>query len=187
MTPWAGAGWAWIAAAAVVLIVLVSGYIQWRASRLDRLHVRVETATAALDAALARRAAAVLELAAAPGLEPASAVLLADAAVRLRRARDAGERELAESTVSRALRAVMEQPGFGAGLAAAGGDCDGELPAEAEAAAKRVYLARRFYNDAVAATRAARADRLVRALRLAGRAPLPEFFEMDDEPPRPSD
>ncbi|MFC3995744.1 hypothetical protein ACFOVU_07450 [Nocardiopsis sediminis] len=168
------------------MTVLLSGYIQWRASRLDRLHVRVETATAALDAALARRAAAVLELAAAPGLEPASAVLLADAAVRPRLAGDPGERELAESTVSRALRAVMEQPGFGAGLAA-GGDPGGELPAAAEAAAKRVYLARRFYNDAVAATRAARADRLVRALRLAGSAPLPEFFEMDDEPPRPRD
>jgi hypothetical protein len=43
-----------------------------------------------------------------------------------------------------------------------------------------VFLARRFYNDAVAVTRAARRRWLVRMLRLAGGAPLPEFFEIDD-------
>ncbi len=43
-----------------------------------------------------------------------------------------------------------------------------------------MFLARKFYNDAVAATRAARRRWLVRLLRLAGGAPLPEFFEIDD-------
>ena len=43
-----------------------------------------------------------------------------------------------------------------------------------------MFLARKFYNDAVAATRAARRRWLVRLLRLAGGAPLPEFFEIDE-------
>jgi len=43
-----------------------------------------------------------------------------------------------------------------------------------------VFLARKFYNDAVAATRAARRRWLVRLLRLSGGAPRPEFFEIDE-------
>ena len=43
-----------------------------------------------------------------------------------------------------------------------------------------MFLARRFYNDAVAVTRDARRRWLVRVLGLAGGAPLPEFFEIDD-------
>ncbi len=41
-------------------------------------------------------------------------------------------------------------------------------------------MARTFYNNAVAVTREARRKPLVRALRLAGNAGLPEFFDMDD-------
>jgi hypothetical protein len=94
-------------------------------------------------------------------------------------ARAAGEpTEGAESDLTRALRAALGQPGFRAALSARGrGD---ELLAELEGAAHQVFLARKFYNDAVAATRAARRRWLVRVLRLAGGAPLPEFFEIDD-------
>src|SRR5580658_7928206 len=46
--------------------------------------------------------------------------------------------------------------------------------------AHQVFLARKFYNDAVAATVAARRRPLARLLRLAGGAPLPEFFEIED-------
>src|SRR5215471_10392461 len=61
--------------------------------------------------------------------------------------------------------------------ARSGGD---EALAELEAAAHQVFLARKFYNDAVAATRASRRRWLVRLLRLAGGAPWPEFFEIDE-------
>ena len=54
------------------------------------------------------------------------------------------------------------------------------LLAELEAAAHQVLVARKFYNTAVAVTREARRKPLVRVLRLAGKAGLPEFFEMDD-------
>jgi hypothetical protein len=159
-----------------VAAVLVGVYVSWRAGRLDRLHARVDTARAALDAALVRRSSVALELAASGLLDPATSLLLAGAA---HDARSAGEpTELAESDLTRALRAVLSQPEFRASMA--GQEGAEELLAELEAAAHQVFLARKFYNDVVAATRAARRRWLARVLGLAGGAALPEFFEMDD-------
>ncbi|HEY8479319.1 MAG TPA: hypothetical protein VIL71_05750 [Spirillospora sp.] len=164
----------------VAVVFLVGVYVSWRATRLDRLHVRVETARAALDAALVRRAAVTLELAASRLLDPATSLVLATAAHEARTA-DADNREFAESDLSRALRAAVEQPGFAANLADRGA-AEGVLE-ELSAAAAKVAYARRFYNDAVAQARAARRKLLVRVLPLHGRAPLPDFFEIDDDPP----
>jgi hypothetical protein len=169
----------------VAVAILVGVYVSWRAGRLDRLHARVEAARAALDAALVRRSSIALELAACGLLDPATSLLLAGAAHDARAAggpgtgRAAGTPdEAAESDLTRALRAVVGQPGFHDALAARGrGE---ELLAELEGASHQVFLARKFYNDAVAATRSARRRWLVRLLRLAGGAPLPEFFEIDD-------
>jgi hypothetical protein len=86
--------------------------------------------------------------------------------------------ELAQSNLSRALRAAFAQPGVRDSLASQDGAAD--LLAELEAAAHQVLVARKFYNTAVAVTRDARRKPLVRILRLAGKAGLPEFFEMDD-------
>jgi hypothetical protein len=166
-----------------VVIVLVM-YVSWRASRLDRLHVRVETARAALDAVLVRRAAVALELAASRLLDPATSLVLATAAHEARTA-DSERREFAESDLSRALRAVLEQPDFRGTLSSNHSHGDGvALLDELEEAAQKVSFARRFYNDAVAAIRITRRKLLSRVLPLAGRAPLPEFFEIDDVPPK---
>jgi hypothetical protein len=73
---------------------------------------------------------------------------------------------------------VLSQPGFRASLDSQG-SAD-ELLAELESAAHQVFLARKFYNDAVAATQAARRRWLPRVLGLAGGAPMPAFFEIDD-------
>lgn len=162
------------------LLFLVSIYLSWRAGRLDRLHARVDLAKAALDAALVRRAAVALELAASRLLDPATSLVLATAAHSARTA-DAENREFAESDLSRALRAVVEQPDFRATLEAK--ENGSPLLDELEEAAQKVAFARRFYNDAVSTTRAARRKILVRILPLAGRAPYPEFFEIDDTPP----
>jgi hypothetical protein len=160
----------------VAAAILVGVYVSWRAGRLDRLHARVEAARAALDAALVRRSYVALELAAGGLLDPATSLLIAGAAHNARTAGEPDER--AESDLTRALRAALSQPGFRDALAArTGGD---ELLAELEAAAHQVFLARKFYNDAVAATRAARRRWLARLLRLAGGAPWPEFFEIDE-------
>jgi hypothetical protein len=160
----------------VVAAILVGVYVSWRAGRLDRLHARVEATRAALDAALVRRSAVALELAAGGLLDPATSLLIAGAAHDARAAGQLDER--AQNDLTRALRAALSQPGFRTDLVArTGGD---ELLAELEAAAHQVFLARKFYNDAVGATRSARRRWLVRLLRLAGGAPMPEFFEIDD-------
>jgi hypothetical protein len=171
----------WTYLVLVVLAVVLWGfYISWRASRLDRLHNRLEAARTALDLAMVRRSSAAYELASSGLLDPATSLLLADA---VRRARDAdqAERDLAESDLTQALRAVFGQPGFRKELE----DMDGgsELIAEVEAAAQQVFIARKFYNDLAARTIYARRRPLARVFRLAGSAPRPEFFEIDDALP----
>ena len=149
-----------------VFVVLAALYVTWTASRLDRLHARVDAAWAALDAALVRRASAARAVAATmpPGEE---ARALASAA---RAALDLGPdgREERENDLSRALRAALPHLPPAADLA------------ELETSATRVGLARAFHNDAVRDTRAVRLRRIPRALHLAGHRALPQYFEIDD-------
>jgi len=161
---------------AVAAVAVLGIYVSWRAGRLDRLHARLDAARAALDAALLRRSSVALELASSGVLDPATSLLLATAAHDARSAEDG--QELPESDLTRGLRAVFGQPGFRGSLSATEGA--EELLAELESAAHQVFLARKFYNNAVATTRAARRRPLARLLRLAGGAPLPEFFEIED-------
>jgi hypothetical protein len=173
---------------AVVVVAMLGVYVSWRAGRLDRLHARLEAARAALDVALVRRSSVALEFASSGLLDPATSLLLASVAHDARSAQNeqgreggqgrGGGQELAESDLTRALRAVFGQPGFRSSLN--GTEGADELLTELESAAHQVFLARKFYNDAVAATVAARRRPLARLLRLAGGAPLPEFFEIED-------
>ena len=164
----------------LLAIVLWGFYVSWRASRLDRLHNRVEAARTALDLAMVRRSAVAYELASSGLLDPATSLLLTDAARRAKEVKP-DERDLAESDLTQALRAVFSQPGFRKELE----DMDGgaELIAEVEAAAQQVFIARKFYNDLAARTSDARRRPLARIFRLSGSAPQPRFFEMDDALP----
>ena len=161
----------------LLALVLWAVYISWRAGRLDRMHNRVEAARTSLDLALERRSSVAYELASSGLLDPATSLLLADA---VRRAKEAGpgERDLAESDLTRALRAAFGQPGFRAELD--GKEGAKELVGDVEAAAHQVYIARKFYNDVAARTLDARRRPLARIFRLSGNAPQPEFFEMED-------
>src|SRR5215475_6606391 len=118
---------------AVLAFVLWSFYVSWRASRLDRLHNRVEAARTALDLALVRRASAASELASSGLLDPAASLLLADAVRRARQA-DSAERDLAESDLTRALRATLGDPVFRKELAGEDGEGYDEHDDEHEAA-----------------------------------------------------
>ena len=164
-----------------LLVVLAAVYVSWRAGRLDRLHIRLELAAEALDVALVRRAAVVLELAGSRLLDPATSLVLASAA---HEARSTGpeEREHAESDLSGALRAALDQERFREKLAESAGGR--HLLEELDTAVVKVVYARRFYNNAVAVTRTAQRRWLTRTLRLAGRTEFPQFFEIDDEPPQ---
>ncbi|WP_436736063.1 hypothetical protein [Streptomyces sp. BBFR102] len=166
----------WIA----VALFAIGVYLSWTAGRLDRLHARIDAARAALDAQLLRRASVAQELATAGVLDPAASIVLYEAAHAARQA-DEEAREVAESELSQALRAVFgDSSQVDAVRGAPGGT---EAAEELAAAVRRVPMARRFHNDAVRAARALRRHRTVRWLRLAGHAPFPLAFEMDDEPP----
>jgi len=193
---------------ALLAVVLWGFYVSWRASRLDRLHNRTEAARTALDLALVRRASAAADLASSGQLDPATSLLLADAVRRARQANPA-DRDLAESDLTRALRATVGDPEYRKELAAADTVSDNgvadngvadngvadngvadngvadngmaELIAEVEDAAQRVFIARKFYNDVAGRTIDARRRPLVRVLRLSGSAAQPAFFDMDDQ------
>jgi hypothetical protein len=168
----------WTIVVLVMLVLVLSGFwVSWRASRLDRLHNRVEAARTALDLALVRRSSAASELASSGVLDPATSLLLADAVRRARQAKEA-ERDLAESDLTRALRATVGEPGFREELAGNVGAA--ELVEEVEAAAHLVFIARKFYNDVAGRTIDARRRPLALILRLWGSALQPEFFDMDD-------
>ncbi len=156
----------WSLTALLVLILLSTAvWALQTANRLDRLHVRCDLSWQALDAALGRRAVVARAVAAdayGEGPEARRLAALAAAAERApRRAREAAENELSTS-----LAAVDP-----ASVPVA-------LVAELADAETRVLLARRFHNDAVRDTLALRERRWVRALRLGGHAPLPEYFEI---------
>ena len=127
----------WVLVAVGVVLLLVGAYASWTAGRLDRLHHRVDLARASLETELARRSALVAELAGSDIVDPASALLLLDAAHRARAASlDAIEdREQAESALTRAIHAT-------------GTDIE-PWAAELTLAMRRVQLARRFHNDVV--------------------------------------
>jgi hypothetical protein len=88
------------------------------------------------------------------------------------------DRALVESELSATLRAALEDPDEVADIRAEPGGA--ELVAALAAAWFRVQLARRFHNEAVAQTRRVRQKALVRTLRLAGHAPMPQTFDLDD-------
>lgn len=171
----------WLVVTVVTVVAVLASYLTWLAGRLDRLHGRVEATRAALDAQLVRRAAAAGELAAyARGRGGWAGVDSDGLATASAAARVAGtaDREVVENDLSRALHgALVALPSR---VAAATGPDFERLLAELEAASTRVVLARRFYNDAVRDTRALRSRRVSRWLRLAGHAPLPDYFEIDD-------
>ncbi|SCD54850.1 Uncharacterized conserved protein [Streptomyces sp. SolWspMP-sol7th] len=163
-------------------LLLIAVYLSWTAGRLDRLHARIDATRAGLDAQLLRRVSVAQELATSGLLDPAASLVLYEAAFAARQAEEE-QREVAESELSQALRAVLgDAEDIAAVREAPGGEAALQELAEA---VRRVPMARRFHNDAVRAARSLRRHRTVRWFRLAGHAPFPMAFEMDDEPPGP--
>ena len=179
-------GSAWLILIGIVVVVaILIFYASATAGRLDRLHRRIDTSILALDAQALRRSAAAQELAMSGLLDPASALLVAQAAHDAREAGDDVsmidvERTRLESDVTRALHAALTTED----VDEIGSDPAGAvLLDELRAACVRTQLSRRFLNDGVRACRQLRGQRLVRWLRLAGRTPWPQTSDWDDEIP----
>jgi hypothetical protein len=165
---------AWVLVVAAVLVV-IGLYVMWTARRLDRLHVRADTAASALEGQLIRRATVAAEFAATAPIDPAVAAGVTTAVLNI----DAGsaldhDRESAESALTRALMACFTAPP----------DDNAEpvaIAVDIHDEAVRATLARRFFNDTVRDVQVVRELRVVRWGRLAGHAPVPSYFEMDDD------
>lgn len=171
---------------AVAVAILLSMWVTFTLTRLDRLHARVDAARAALDAQLVRRAAALLHVVEAPDtpLDDAARAEYQRIAVA-GTTTDGAEPDPASEAVHR--RAPIENAiGRAVSRLVAGTELRPDATAELREAAVRVQVARRFYNDAVRDTRTLRARRMPRLLHLAGRVQLPEFFDIDDTEPPPT-
>ena len=162
--------------AAVVLAIVLSMWVTFTLTRLDRLHARVDAAWAALDAQLVRRAAALQHVAESPDSGAPDALRgSCDAAAQAvlgpdPRTGTGTDRQAAENLVGRMI----------ADLASSVDLLRDDAAAELREGAARVQVARRFYNDAVRDTRTLRSRRMPRVLRLAGHREMPQFFDIDD-------
>lgn len=179
-----------------VLAALLGAYLT--AHRLDRLHIRTDLARASLAGLLERRhtvAAAVARYLSEGDPDTAAQLThaLSDARTHspdavagidptpapTRPRPDRGEAGRGDDAPD------AEQAENRLGVLLAGVDLTTlprDLADEIDDVTDRVSMARRFYNDAVRDTRALREKSLVRALRLAGRAQMPDYVELVDPP-----
>lgn len=141
----------------VVLAVAATLWVVFTAQRLNRLHIRTDSARQALEAALNRRVAVASAIY--PELRPIA-----------QQAEDIGlgyhsfeQRADKERQLAAALRGIK-----------------GDRPEAIVDAEVRLQLAQRFYNDAVSDTRVLRVRPIVRVLRLGGTAGLPIYFELSE-------
>ncbi|MCY1142230.1 hypothetical protein OWR29_29900 [Actinoplanes sp. Pm04-4] len=156
----------WWVLGVVAAAVLLAAYLFWTAHRVERVHIRAQSAERALDAHLMRRAAAAAVVA-----EQAENVELY-AAARLALDADPDERESAENDLTRQLQ----------GIALTG---SGAATRTLVATSRRVVLARQVHTDLVRDALTARRRPLVRALRMARQYPRPQYFDIE-EPPMPA-
>ena len=155
-----------------VLAVLAFWYLTFSASRLDRLHHRVETSWATLDSLLQRRAAIALEVARSAITDPATSLLLTASAYQARSA-DIEDRSSAESVLSGALGMMLSE------RESIVAKSDQVLLAELEQLTDKIKVSIAIHVEAVNRTQLIRRKLVFRVFRLAGTAPLPVTYEFE--------
>lgn len=160
---------------AVALILLsFLWYLSYLATRLDRLHHRVETSWANLDGLLQRRAAIALEIAHSQFADPASSLLLTSAAYQAREAR-IQDRSAAETALSGALALLLIDGQSHANAA------EQSLLEQLTALTAKIRIAISIHTDAVSSTQMVRQKIAIRNFHLAGTAPLPVTYEFESD------
>ena len=156
----------------VSLAILIFWYLSFSASRLDRLHHRVETSWATLDSLLQRRAAIALDVARSSITDPATSLLLTASAYQARGA-DIEDRSSAESVLSGALGMMLaERESILA-------KSDQALLHELEQLTDKIKVAISIHVESVTRTQLIRSKLVFRLFRLAGTAPLPVTYEFE--------
>ena len=158
----------------ILLILLVLWYLSFSASRLDRLHHRVETSWATLDTLLQKRAAIATEIVRESNLDPATSYLISSSA---RSARDAmiSERSEAESVLSESLKMIQEIA-YDESL-----ELPSDLLIELSDLTSKIKLAINLHLEAVNAAKKVRGKIVIRLFRLAGKAPAPVKYAFEDD------
>ena len=184
-------------AVAVIALGVVAGFAITRARRLDRLHQRILASRDSLSRLLLRRASEADLLSRSVGLENSGLAdaarayiqdggdqLTTDGLDRRTAAQRQGDRvEVATrleraSALSRAIRETLT-PEERARIAS---EPQASARLEAlDATCYRIELTRNVHNVDVAGVRAQRSARMVKLLRLAGHAPIPEPIDFDDD------
>ena len=154
------------------IIALFGWYLSFLATRLDRLHHRVETSWANLDSLLQRRAAIAIEIARSEIADPASSLLLTFAAHQAREA-SVKDRSQAETGLSGALGILIESSD------ASHGDIEQDLLRELGELNAKIKVAISLHVESVTRTQMIRSRWLIRFFRLAGNAPLPVTYEFE--------
>jgi hypothetical protein len=155
-----------VLAVMIIVAVVLIWRITWLAARVNRATARAQRTWSVLDAALVGRAQRAAELVRIPGIDPAAALLVLDAAAAaLEPELRHGERERAESDLSHVLDVVEA-------MLRANPELD------LERARARIY--RRLHNDAVATALSLRRRHMVRIFGLARHSVEPRPFEMAD-------
>ncbi|MEI8066398.1 MAG: hypothetical protein WCH42_03590 [Actinomycetes bacterium] len=158
----------------IIVALILAWYLSFSATRLDRLHHRVETSWEHLDALLQRRAAIALDIAHKSNLDPATYLLLASSAFQAREATII-ERSEAESSLSESLRLLQSDSQDVTGTIAL------SSLAELESITDKIKMSINIHLEAVNAVRNLRSKVVFRVFRLAGHAPLPVHYAFEDD------
>jgi len=159
---------------ALFVVALFAWYLSYSATRLDRLHHRVETSWANLDGLLQRRAAIAIEIARSEISDPASAMLLTFAAHQAREA-SVRDRSQAETGLSGALGILIET------ATEISGEIEKDLIRELSELTEKIKMAIAMHVDAVSRTQLVRKKAINRIFRLAGTAPEPVTYEFEGD------
>jgi len=159
----------------VALVVILFGwYLSFSASRLDRLHHRVETSWEHLDALLQRRAALALEISHQTDLDPATDLILTQSAY-VSREEAISNRNDAERSLSQSLKFLRES--------ADSGELSIFLPllSELTTLTEKITLAVAIHLEAVNSVAKLRSRPIYRLFHLAGKAKLPKIYSFEED------
>ena len=159
----------------VALVVILFGwYLSFSASRLDRLHHRVETSWEHLDALLQRRAALALEISHQTDLDHATDLILTQSAY-VSREEAISNRNDAERSLSQSLKFLRES--------ADSGELSIFLPllSELTTLTEKITLAVAIHLEAVNSVAKLRSRPIYRLFHLAGKAKLPKIYSFEED------
>ena len=156
------------------IVSILAWYLTFLATRLDRLHGRVETSWANLDGLLQRRAAIAIEIARSEIADPASALLLTFTAHQAREA-SVRDRSQAESGLTGALSILLEN------AESISTPIELSLVQELDELTAKIKVAIAMHIEAVTRTQMVRKKFLISFFRLAGHAPEPMVYEFEGD------